>query len=63
MNEVGIAGATSTQAEVKVRVGHAGQRAANVVLDREDVLPVSADREQNSRKYEANKNDVIYQVK
>ena len=63
MHEVGIACTTSTQAEVKVRVGHAGQRAANVVLDREDVLPVSADREQNSRRYEAANNDVTYQVK
>ena len=41
MHEVRIAGATCTQAEVKVRIGHAGQRAANVVLDRKNVLPVS----------------------
>ena len=44
MHEVRIAGATGTQAEVKVRVGHAGQRAANVVLDREDIFPVSTNR-------------------
>ena len=45
MHEVWIAGATSAQAEVKVRVGHAGQRAANVVFDREDVLPDRTDKE------------------
>ena len=47
VNEVRIAGAPSTQAEVKVGIGHAGQRAANVVFDREDVLPVRADKEKN----------------
>ena len=49
MHEVWIAGATGTEAEVKVGIGHAGQRAANIVFDREDVLPVSADRERKLR--------------
>ena len=62
MNEVWIACTTSTQPEVKVEIGYAGQRAANVVFDREDVLPVRTDKEKNHNQIVA-KNALIKSTK